>query len=265
MPKPEPDEKGQLFQQDLAEDDEIEILEVIGLDEDSPAAGFTVPESEPEPEEIILTIDGDEEEEIPYATRPPDAEAEPAEPVTPPPEPPADLPPEPPTDRAEEAEADVEVGVEGTEAEQLLRLRADFENYKKRVEREMEAQRRRASATLVGRLLQVLDNFERAVSASPQNDSDSTFRDGVVLIFKQLLEELRKEGLTAIDSIGEPFDPNLHEAVATDTQSHFAPNTVVEEMQRGYLLHDRLLRPALVKVRIEPLQDAPRDETEEDA
>jgi molecular chaperone GrpE len=261
MPKPEPDEKGQSFQQDLAEDDEIEILEVIGLDEDSPAAGFAIPESEPEPDEIVLTLDGDEEEEIPFASPPPAVAEGPAEPVTPAEEElPADLPAEPP-----EAETEDEAGAEGTEAEQLLRLRADFENYKKRVEREMEAQRRRASAMLVGRLLQVLDNFERAVSVPPQSDSESTFRDGVVLIFKQLLEELRKEGLTAIDSIGEPFDPNLHEAVATDTQSHFAPNTVVEEMQRGYLLHDRLLRPSLVRVRIEPLQDAPADETEEDA
>jgi len=111
----------------------------------------------------------------------------------------------------------------------------------------------------------VLDNFERAVAVSPQNDSDRAFRDGVVLIFKQLLEELRKEGLTAIDSIGEPFDPNLHEAVATDSESAFPPHTVVEEMQRGYLLHDRLLRPSQVKVRIDTEDQPVVEETEEEA
>ena len=79
--------------------------------------------------------------------------------------------------------------------------------------------------------------------------------------FRQLLDELRKEGLRAIDSLGEPFNPNLHEAVATETNPDLPPNTVVEELQRGYLLHDRLLRPALVKVTVDS-SDGERSETD---
>lgn len=134
------------------------------------------------------------------------------------------------------------------EGARLVRLQADFENFKKRVERESEANRGQATARLVKGLLPVLDNFERAVAAAPRSGEESSFHSGFVLIFKQLLEALRMEGLTAVDSLGQPFDPNLHEAVATDPDSELPSNTIVEEMQRGYLLHHRLLRPALVKV-----------------
>ncbi len=109
-----------------------------------------------------------------------------------------------------------------------------------------------ASAQLISRLLPVLDNFERALNAASQTEGGPGFYDGIALIFRQLLEELRREGLTAVDTVGEPFDPEVHEAVATSTDSDFPPNTVVEELQRGYLLHDRLLRPALVQVSIDP-------------
>jgi len=97
----------------------------------------------------------------------------------------------------------------------------------------------------------VLDNFERALGGSTGTPGAS-FREGMALVFRQLLEELRKEGLTAVDSVGEPFDPAVHEAVATEQAPELPPHTVVEELQRGYLLHDRLLRPALVKVTLDP-------------
>lgn len=168
------------------------------------------------------------------------------------------------SDRAEEILVQLETGLERrrrtdpppTEAErvareQLLRLSADFENFRRRIEREREDSERHASASLVTRLLPVLDNFERALSRDPGAGSDR-FYDGVVLIFRQLLEELRKEGLAAVDSVGEPFNPELHEAVSTTVEQALPPNIVVEEMQRGYRLHERLLRPALVKVTVEP-------------
>jgi molecular chaperone GrpE len=104
--------------------------------------------------------------------------------------------------------------------------------------------------------LPVLDNFERALSAARDAGQDALFHDGIVLIFKQLLEELRKEGLAAVDTVGEPFNPEVHDAVATLQHSGFPPNTVVEEMQRGYLLHGRLLRPALVTVSVDPSSSA---------
>jgi molecular chaperone GrpE len=94
----------------------------------------------------------------------------------------------------------------------------------------------------------VLDNFERALSTEVPTEDGRAFQQGVALIFRQLLEELRREGLASVDSLGQEFDPTVHEAVITDSVPGLPDNTVVEELRRGYLLHDRLLRPAQVKV-----------------
>jgi molecular chaperone GrpE len=102
----------------------------------------------------------------------------------------------------------------------------------------------------------VLDNFERAFSTELPSEDGRAFQQGVALIFRQLLDELRREGLTAVDSLGQPFDPRLHEAVATERMSGLPENTVVEEIRRGYLLHDRLLRPAQVRVAVGESEDA---------
>lgn len=135
--------------------------------------------------------------------------------------------------------------------ERLLRLRADFENLKKRVEREREEHSRHATASLVARLLPVVDNLDRAIDAARHGRGNvASLLDGVALVQRQLLDELRREGLRAVDSLGRVFDPEIHEAVATDGDSVFPANTVVEELQRGYFFEDRLLRPALVRVRI---------------
>lgn len=163
------------------------------------------------------------------------------------------------------AAAETEIELEGAEtaeappltespshAELLIRLRADFDNYKRRVERDREATERQATAGLVMRLLPVLDNFERALSTARRTDLDDQLYSGVALIFRQLLEELRHEGLEAVDSVGEPFDPAHHEAVATTREGGLPPHTVVEELQRGYCLNGRLLRPALVRVALAP-------------
>jgi molecular chaperone GrpE len=101
-------------------------------------------------------------------------------------------------------------------------------------------------------LLPVLDNFERALSTARQAGVDGQLHDGVALIFRQLLDELRREGLEAVDTVGEPFDPAVHEAVATAEDTGLPPHTIVEELQRGYLLQGRLLRPALVRVALAP-------------
>jgi molecular chaperone GrpE len=206
----------------MADNDEIEILEVVGLDEDSPAAGPRDAGADDESSEITLDFD-------------------------------------------DRAGADTGATHAAGEGEQLTRLRADFENFKKRVEREQEANERHAAAGLVSRLLPVLDNFERALSADVPSEDGRAFRDGVALIFRQLLDELRKEGLAAVDSLGQPFDPKLHEAVATDTVAGLPDQTVVEEIRRGYLLYDRLLRAAQVKVTLQREADPPAGDNDRDS
>lgn len=184
-------------------DEDIEIIEVVGLEEDSPAAAAVE-----EAGEADVLVDFDEgRRDAPNASR-----------------------------------------QAMTDGERLIRLKADFENFKKRVEREKQASERHASAGLVTRLLSVLDNFERALARDVPEGNGDSFREGIEMIFRQLLEELRKEGLTPVDSLGQPFDPNIHEAVATDNIEELPSQTVVEELRRGYLLHDRLLRASLVKV-----------------
>jgi molecular chaperone GrpE len=143
-------------------------------------------------------------------------------------------------------------------------LQADFENLKKRTERERRGYTQRATVTVVARLLPVLDNFERALTISAEPTDGEAMRDGVVLIFRQLLEELRREGLEAIEAVGQSFDPEIHEAVETDTTSGRPSNIVTEEFLRGYRLKGDLLRPALVKVSIDPKDDVDNDTGNED-
>jgi molecular chaperone GrpE len=137
--------------------------------------------------------------------------------------------------------------------ERLLRLQADFENLKKRTERERSDHYRHATGVLVARLLPVLDNFDRAIASYRDAHGDQNFRDGVLLIHHQLMEELRREGLQPVPAEGQPFDPNVHEAVATQVADGHPPNVVLEELQRGYFFHERLLRPALVRVSVEAI------------
>ena len=142
-------------------------------------------------------------------------------------------------------------GGRGADAqERLLRLRADFENLKKRIERERDEYFRHATAALVTRLLPVLDNFERALASGRQSCNGESLLEGITLIQRQFLDELRREGLRTVECLGRPFDPTMHEAVATEANSRLPANTVVEEMQRGYHFDDRLLRPALVRVTV---------------
>jgi molecular chaperone GrpE len=127
----------------------------------------------------------------------------------------------------------------------LLRKQAEFDNFRKRSDREREEFRAAAAADLVRRLLPVLDNLDRALRTEAEGGS---LRQGVTLIQQQLLEVLRKEGVRALDALGAPFDPRLHEAVEVVDVEGFEQGVILEEVQKGYTLHDRLLRPAAVKV-----------------
>jgi molecular chaperone GrpE len=148
--------------------------------------------------------------------------------------------------------------------ERLLRLQADFENFKKRIERERLDHLRHATSDLLARLLPVLDNFERAIAAFRPGGSADAVIEGVGLIHRQLLSELEREGLHGMESLGQPFDPLLHEAVATDPDAPLPPHTVTHVFQRGYFLHDRLLRPAMVRVRVDASDEAaPPDDRKE--
>lgn len=131
---------------------------------------------------------------------------------------------------------------------QLQRLQADFDNYRKRTQKEKTELIKYASERLVGELLPVLDNFDRAVSAAKVNPDFTAFSQGVEMILRQMQTALSKEGLKAMDAVGQPFDPNLHEAVLRVASEEHPENTVVEELQKGYYLKEKVLRPCMVKV-----------------
>ncbi|MDP4159530.1 MAG: nucleotide exchange factor GrpE [Bacillota bacterium] len=130
----------------------------------------------------------------------------------------------------------------------LQRLQAEFDNYRKRTIKEKTEIIKYASERLVGELLPVLDNFERATSAAQVNSDFSSFSQGVEMILRQLQTALGKEGLKAMEVVGQPFDPNLHDAVLRVESDEHPENTVVEELQKGYYLKDKVLRPSMVKV-----------------
>jgi molecular chaperone GrpE len=132
-----------------------------------------------------------------------------------------------------------------------LRKLAEFENHKKRSERERQEYFKIALAGFAHDFLPILDNFERALAHARPQDLESDFGQGVVIIRKQLGELWKRYGLIPIDTSGT-FDPNLHEAVATEKTDAVPPNTIVEELQKGYFLNDRLIRPAFVKVAVRP-------------
>ena len=131
--------------------------------------------------------------------------------------------------------------------DRYLRTLADFENYRKRADREKGEYYKQALAGLMKDLLPVIDNFDRALDHAEEGDD---FHRGVLLIYKQLFDGLQKYGLKAFAEKGVPFDPNIHEAVVTEQDPSMPNHTVKEVLQKGYVLQDKLLRPALVKVAV---------------
>ncbi len=131
--------------------------------------------------------------------------------------------------------------------DRLLRKTAEFDNYRKRVERERRTHAEQAVVDLLLELLPVVDDFDRAVAVEPA-DTPVAYRRGVELIHTKLHDLLRKQGVTPIEAVGTDFDPNLHQAVAHEPSADHREGEVVSEMSRGYQIGDRLLRPAMVKV-----------------
>ncbi|MEK3881639.1 nucleotide exchange factor GrpE [Paenibacillus sp. PL2-23] len=135
------------------------------------------------------------------------------------------------------------------EAQQrYLRAQADFDNFRRRTMKEKEELGQYASMKLVGQLLPVVDNFERAMAAASSNSDYESLAKGVDMIFRQLSGTLDAEGLKPIQSVGEPFNPEFHQAIMTVESDEYEEGIVVEEVQKGYMLKEKVLRPAMVKV-----------------
>ncbi|WP_025028227.1 nucleotide exchange factor GrpE [Caldalkalibacillus mannanilyticus] len=132
--------------------------------------------------------------------------------------------------------------------QKFLRTQADFDNFRRRTRKEKEDQAKYASLNLLEQLLPAVDNFERAIEASKTTQDFDSLVKGIDMVFKQLDQALQNEGLEVIPAVGEAFDPHFHQAVMQVEDSEFESGIVVEELQKGYKLKDKVIRPAMVKV-----------------
>ena len=139
--------------------------------------------------------------------------------------------------------------------DRYLRLAAEFENYKRLAQRDQREQAKFANETLLKDLLPIVDNLQRAVDFSQSSAGLDQLILGVQLTLKQFLETLSKFGVRQVSSIGEPFDPTRHQAVAKTESDNQPENTIIQEHQPGYLLHDRIVRPAMVTVAAAPREE----------
>ena len=152
-----------------------------------------------------------------------------------------------PTETAATPPAETAETVRAELMDRILRLQADFDNYRRRTRQEQSELSAFVTQNLIKELLPVIDNFERALSSRPTDDP-SGFGAGVEMIFRQLYGVLEKQGITTVDAVGSLFDPNRHEAILKDTESDQPEGTVVAELQKGYAVGGKVIRPALVKV-----------------
>ncbi|MED4016473.1 nucleotide exchange factor GrpE [Sutcliffiella sp. NC1] len=148
---------------------------------------------------------------------------------------------------AKERIAELENKLEDSE-NRILRLQADFDNFRRRVRLDQEAAQKYRAQNLVTDILPALDNFERALQVNTDDEKVKSILQGVEMVHRQLVEALKTEGVEAIEAVGKQFDPNVHQAVMTVEDEEHESNTVVEVFQKGYILKDRVIRPAMVKV-----------------
>ncbi|MFT8870991.1 MAG: nucleotide exchange factor GrpE [Sporolactobacillus sp.] len=130
----------------------------------------------------------------------------------------------------------------------VLRVQADFDNFRKRTVRERADARKFRSQELVSDLLDTVDNFQRALAIETVSEDSAALKKGLEMVLDKLTAALKKEGVESIDSLGKPFDPTVHQAVAQEPSDAYAAGTVMEVLQPGYVLNGRVLRPAMVKV-----------------
>lgn len=161
-------------------------------------------------------------------------------------------PPEPKAGDAKESEDAAAM------RERYLRVLADFDNFRKRTERERDGLRRSAAADVLRDMLETADNLERAITAGGTVEE---LKNGLQMVLRQQEDLFRRHGATRVEAVGKTFDPAVHEAVMREESTEVSSPTVVAEFQRGYMLYDRLLRPALVRVAVpaaRPADDPPR-------
>lgn len=133
--------------------------------------------------------------------------------------------------------------------DRFLRVSAEFENYKKRSAREIDEFRKFANESLIREMLTVVDNLERALNSSNNdNQANSHIAEGVDMTLKEILKVFEKFNVKPIVALGKPFDPNFHQAAMREETNERPENTVLNELEKGYMIHDRLLRPAMVVV-----------------
>ena len=133
----------------------------------------------------------------------------------------------------------------------LMRRQADFENYRKHIEKERAEDQKRATARLIEGLIPVVDGFEHALAAHREAEYE-TYRRGFELIYKQLVDHLTRLGVERVDPTGKPFDPHLHQAMERTETTKYEDGTIVQVFQPGYVYHGRVLRPAMVSVAVQP-------------
>jgi len=170
----------------------------------------------------------------------------------------------------DEAQAEPEVEEKSSEPgatelkDQLMRLAADFENFKKRTRREKEDLRKFANEKLLKDILPALDNLNRALAHV--QDRDNPLVQGIEMVAKQFLDILDGYGVTSVDSKGKPFDPAIHDAMGQTPSEEFEPGCIADEFEKGYLIHGRLLRPAKVIVATAPVvQEEPKEENSDNS
>ncbi|MDR4889002.1 nucleotide exchange factor GrpE [Fredinandcohnia sp. QZ13] len=149
--------------------------------------------------------------------------------------------------KANEKIAELEAKLEEAE-NRILRQVADFENFKRRARLDQETAATYRAQSLVNDLLPALDNFERALQVEATNEQAKSIMQGVEMVYRSIIDALKKEGVEAIEAVGKPFDPNVHQAVMQVSDPDAESNVVLEEFQKGYKLKDRVLRPSMVKV-----------------
>jgi molecular chaperone GrpE len=132
--------------------------------------------------------------------------------------------------------------------DRLLRLQAEYDNFRRRTKQEKESAAKYRSEKLAENLLPAMDNFDRALMTEPESEEAKSLLQGMKMIYNQLNEALNTEEITVMETVGETFDPTKHEAVMQVESEEFESNVVVEELQKGYMLKDKVLRPAMVKV-----------------
>ncbi len=153
------------------------------------------------------------------------------------------------SEQEQEGKSQEEFEAEIAELQQrVLRVQADYDNFRRRSREERESAAKYRSQPFIEGLLPVLDNFERALLVKPEQDETKSLLQGMEMVYRQMLDVLNNEGVEVIETVGQKFDPQIHQAVMQVEEEGFESNQIVEELQKGYKLKDRVIRPSMVKV-----------------